>query len=165
MQRKQQNGNSCAPWPAHPLFAAEAKSAYDAGAPQKGLRTVSIRRPGQKGTLDALREYGERLVCVRYLKDGVRGKRYKTVEIIVHEEDWTPPTKERRKAKAPGLASIVSLRIAWAETALREKVWAAGGRWDRATKVWRIRYQTACELGLEPRIINLDGMNPERDPP
>ena len=166
MQKKRKNGNSCAAWPDHPLFTGEDEGPYDAGSHRRGMRTVSVRRPGQKGTLGALREYGDRLVCARYLKDDIRGKRYKTLEIIVHEQDWTPPPiPARPRAKAPGLAPasppandpdperIVSIRLITGGEALRAKVWTAGGRWDSAAKVWRIRYRTACELGIEKRIV------------
>lgn len=167
MAEKRKNGNSCTPWPDHPLFAGEDEGPYDAAPPKKGMRTVSVRRPGQKGTLDALREYGDRLVCARYLKDEIRGKRYKTLEIIVHEEDWTPPAptgpKAKAKAKARGPARdpdperIVSIRLTSGGEALRAQVWTAGGRWDPAAKVWRIRYRAACELGLEQRIVQTHG--------
>lgn len=181
MSKKRENGNSCTPWPDHPLFAGEDEGPYDAGPARKGMRTVSVRRPGQKGTLGALREYGDRLVCARYLKDDIRGKRYKTLEIIVHEEDWTPPAPTRPKAKPPGPAHgpapapgpgpgpgpglgtgpdperIVSIRLTTGGEALRAKVWTAGGRWDSAAKVWRIRYRAACALGLEGRIVQTRG--------
>ena len=151
MKRKGQNGNSWKLGTDHPLFVAEANGPYDAGAPKKGLRTVSVRRPGQKGTLQALREFGDRLVCVRYLKDGIRCKRYKTVEIIIHEEDWTPPAKASRRAN--GSKDVVSLRLPMAAEDLRAKVWAAGGRWDPAAKVWTMSYRTARQLGLENNIV------------
>jgi len=162
MQKNRQNGNSWQPCPDHPLFVAEARGKYDGARPQKGIQTVSVRRPGQRGTLEALREYGERLVCVRYLQDAVRGKRYKTMEIIVHEEDWTPPPTKGNPAETarPKPGRIVFLRLPGAEEALRAKVWEAGGRWDSTAKVWRISYKAACELGLEKRIVNLEG-NPE----
>ena len=166
MQKKRKNGNSCATWPDHPLFTGEDEGPYDAGSHRRGMRTVSVRRPGQKGTLGALREYGDRLVCARYLTDDIRGKRYKTLEIIVHEEDWTPPpiparsgakahdpTHDHAPGRAPDPERIVSIRLTTGGEALRAKVWTAGGRWDSAAKVWRIRYRTACELGLEKRIV------------
>lgn len=159
MQDKRQNGNSWQAGSDHPLFTAEANGGYNAVALPKGLRTISVRRPGQKGTLEALREYGERLVCVRYLKDALRGKRYKTVEIIIYEEDWTPPPTKSKSAETvpPMLGRIVFLRLPGAEEALRAKVWEAGGRWDPLGKVWRISYKAACQLGLEKRIVHPNG--------
>jgi hypothetical protein len=41
--------------------------------------------PGAKGTRKLFRDYGARLVCVRYRYDEVRRKRLKTVEIVVEE--------------------------------------------------------------------------------
>jgi hypothetical protein len=48
------------------------------------IRTV--RRPGEKGTQKLARQYGERLVCIRYRYDAARKKRFKTVELIVDED-------------------------------------------------------------------------------
>ena len=46
--------------------------------------------PGQNGTKRLLRQYGDQLVCVRYRYDKLRGKRLKTVELIIDEQDWVP---------------------------------------------------------------------------
>lgn len=40
-------------------------------------------KPGDKGTRRLVAEYGERLLRVRYRYDEERGKRLKTVELIV----------------------------------------------------------------------------------
>ena len=49
-------------------------------------------KPGQKWTKKLLAQYGEALVCVRYRYDAARRKQIKTVELVVSETDWTPPT-------------------------------------------------------------------------
>jgi hypothetical protein len=45
-------------------------------------------KPGQRGTKHLSRQYGDRLVCVRYRYDEETKKRYTTVELIVAEEPW-----------------------------------------------------------------------------
>ena len=81
------------------------------------IRTTLL--PGQNGTKSLLRQYGEQLVCVRYRYDKEWRKRFKTVELIVDEQDWMPgviiPVDKR-----------VFVRIGYGETELREKVKAAG---------------------------------------
>jgi hypothetical protein len=47
-------------------------------------------KPGQRGTKHLSRQYGDRLVCVRYRYDEEIQKRYTTVELIVDEEHWQP---------------------------------------------------------------------------
>jgi hypothetical protein len=47
-------------------------------------------RPGAAGTKKLLAEYGDRLFAVRYRYDAARGRRLKTVELIVDEGDWKP---------------------------------------------------------------------------
>lgn len=70
------------------------------------IRTV--RKPGEPGTQKLIDRYGERLVCVRYRYDPAKGKRYKTVELIVAAEDWRPrrnrsPTQSQRQDRgSPG---------------------------------------------------------------
>ncbi len=61
----------------------------------------TVRKPGEPGTQKLVARYGERLVSVRYRYDPAKGKRYKTVELIVAEEDWRPPAESRTAAAAP----------------------------------------------------------------
>lgn len=76
--------------------------------------------PGQNGTKRLVKQYGEQLVCVRYRYDKQRCKRYKTVELIVDEQDWIPNTLTRSD-------KIVPIRVGFEETDLRRQVKAAGG--------------------------------------
>jgi len=79
------------------------------------VKTRLKLKPGQKGTIKLLAEYRDALFCVRYRYDEERRKRFKTVEIIVEEKDWTPPPpKFADNVRVP-------LRIAFAEEALKEK--------------------------------------------
>ena len=77
--------------------------------------------PNQDGAKGLRAKYGERLVCVRYRYDTQRQKRYKTVEVVVAEEPWTPPMRPT----AP--EQIVALRISAPETTVRQQVKNAGG--------------------------------------
>jgi hypothetical protein len=97
--------------------------------------------PGVKGTRKLLRDYGARLVCVRYRYDAVGQRRLKTVEIVVEEVPWTPP--ERRLV-------LVAVK-AW-ETALHARLKKAGGRWTGNGPFWRVRHDRAVKLGLAVRI-------------
>ena len=53
------------------------------------MEVTKTLRPGDRGTARLLREYGERLVCVRYRFDRERKKNLTTVEIVVDERDAT----------------------------------------------------------------------------
>ncbi|MBI5039760.1 MAG: hypothetical protein HZB57_00650 [Gammaproteobacteria bacterium] len=89
----------------------------------------TIRKPGEPGTHNLLKRFGERLVCVRYRYDPIQRKRYKTAEIIVAEEDWLPPPEPELPAEPPQSQQQqrVGIRIAYHERELRQKVSAAGG--------------------------------------
>jgi len=54
------------------------------------MKVKSTLSPGQKGTKQLTAKYGSKLVCVRYRYDSARMKRFKTVELIVDEQDWHP---------------------------------------------------------------------------
>lgn len=121
--------------------------------PRRSSRPVAPRvklhlKPGQKGTRQLLAEYGDRLICVRYRYDAQRKKRFKTIEIIVSERDWPPPS--------PSVPAdqIVALRVAFADITTRQRVKGAGGTWNPERRVWHLRYDRAVSLGLHSHIVD-----------
>lgn len=111
------------------------------------MKTRVILKPGQKGTKRLVEQYGDALICVRYRYDAKAHKQYKTVEIIVSENEWTPPP-----AKYPD-GSLVSLKIGIKETALQEQVRAVGGRWNKPQQVWLVPYGCIAGTRLEKLIV------------
>jgi hypothetical protein len=110
-------------------------------------------RPGSPGTRRHTDEYGEKLVAVRYRYDRQRLRRYTTVELIVDDVLWIPQGMD------PG--QEVPLRIRFEETVLRERLRAAGARWDPATKSWWLTLSTVARLELTDRIVPVPlGLNP-----
>jgi hypothetical protein len=94
-----------------------------------------------------VREYGDRLVCVRYRYDALKRRRCTTVEIVVAESDWDPlPSATARSQPTP-------VRIGVEEVKLREKVKAAGGRWDPDRRVWHLPMEQVLHLDLAARIV------------
>jgi len=66
-------------------------------------------------------------------------------EIIVDQSEWDPlPSEVARREK-------VAVRIGVAETRLREKVKAAGGRWNPARRLWLLPMEQVLQLGLADR--------------
>jgi len=109
------------------------------------MRARSTLRPGQPGTRKLVQEYGERLLRVRYRYDALKRKRYTTAEIVVDESPWDPlPSEVARREK-------VEVRIDVKETRLREKVKAAGGRWNPERRVWLLTVEQVLQLGLAGR--------------
>ena len=105
------------------------------------LRTRLTLMPGSNGTKKLVERYGERLVCVRYRYDEERRKRIKTVELVEEESSWVPA------------AAIYLVKIGYEEGELREKIKAAGGRWNAAKKVWAMAGVEMRRLGLEERVV------------
>jgi hypothetical protein len=129
-------------------IAAGGLSARPTPPPRSTSRVRLHLKPGQKGTKQLLAQYGDRLICVRYRYDTQRKKRFKTVELLVAERDWEPPR--------PRFAhnQIVGLRVAFADTAVRELVKQAGGTWNPQLRVWQLRYECVVALGLSSRIVD-----------
>src|SRR5438105_3279333 len=109
-------------------------------------------KAGRSGTKKLVAQYGERLLCVRYRYDEKRKKRFKTIELIVEEMDWEPPRKPFKDDE------IVAVQIDYEEKALQNKVRQAGGAWNRARKVWQMRYDRALKLGLNGRIRKIESI-------
>jgi len=109
-----------------------------------GKSRVGLKlKPGARGTKSLVREYGKKLVCVRYRYDGTAGRRYKTAEIIVDEVPWV----------ARNSGKEVCVVVHFEEKQLRDKVKAAGARWSTSRKAWKMPYKTAVSLGLRQRIV------------
>ncbi len=92
------------------------------------------------GTKKLMERYGERLICVRYRYDTERRKRLKAVELIEEGTPWI----------AAGAVYLV--KIAYDEAALREKIKAAGARWNREQKLWLTTGEVIRRLGLHDRV-------------
>jgi len=106
------------------------------------MKIRRILKPGAPGTKALLTKFGDRLVCVRYRYDEKQKRRYKTVEIILDEDDWNPPKKK---------SEIIGLKIDIDETDLQKQVKNVGGKWNRKQKVWEISIQKARALNLLDR--------------
>lgn len=103
-------------------------------------------KPGQPGTKRLVSQYGPRLVCVRYRYAAAQGKRFKTVELIIEEASWQPPTRPFEDTE------IVAIRIELKEIHWRNRVKMAGGRWNPNLQLWEIPYGQKRKLGLTERI-------------
>lgn len=121
------------------------------------IRTV--RKPGDPGTLKLMQRYGDRLVTVRYRYDPARGKRFKTVELIVEEQDWAPaPQAEPAQPTAPPQPQArytprVPVRIRYNEKDLQRAIKAIGGNWDSGKKLWYAPEEYVRRIGLANRIV------------
>ena len=110
--------------------------------------TKTIRKPGQAGTKRLCRIYGDDLVCVRYKYDYKKGKRYKTVEIVVEEKEWNPPMHD------PLLNERVYVQVLPYEKKLRKDVKTMGGIWNGDKKLWKLPRRVVWALNIEERVVN-----------
>ena len=124
------------------------------------METRLTLRPGQNGTKKLLERYGERLVRVRYLYDARTGRRLKTVELIVEAVPWRPRPRHPRRSDD----DIVAVRIAFAETDLRERAKRLGAVWRPVQKLWEITWRDAKRLGIADRVTQSDPLQSHPPP-
>jgi len=104
-------------------------------------------KPGQKGTRRLVTRFGAALVCVRYRYDAQTDENLTTAEIIV---DRRPRNRSLRHRDT----DMVDVAVPYTEKALREKLKAAGGRWNPAARVWRVLYRSVRnDPALVERIV------------
>jgi hypothetical protein len=113
------------------------------------VETRLTLRPGAPGTKRLAKRYGERLVCVRYLYDEARGRRLKTVELVVDETPWKGRARRPRRDDH----DIVRVRIGWRETDLRLAVKKAGAVWRPARKTWEMSWEAVRALDIQHRVV------------
>ena len=109
---------------------------------KKPVRVVSVRRPGQPGTIKLQDEYGSRLLAVRYIYDRNQMKRTKTVELIVEEKPWLPDNPR------PKPDDQVPIFIPFHNSELRNRAKSLGARWNPKIKLWFIRFRHLPHLGV-----------------
>lgn len=120
-------------------------------------------RPGQKGTQKLTRKYGDKLVCVRYRYDAFQKKRYKTIEIIIDESDWTPPpphpyeedyfVKTETNNIHRNFNDQAAIKIGWDEKELQQRVKAIGGIWSPEEKLWYADKNAIIKANLQHRVV------------
>jgi hypothetical protein len=92
-------------------------------------------------------QFGDKLLCVRYRYDEKRQVRMKTVEIVVEERPCKPPLRYRDQ-------DIVAVMVPFTRKTLRDRLKAAGGRWDPEEKLWRVTFGSIRgDAELEERIL------------
>ena len=114
----------------------------------------SENKPEQeKHELKLLKEYGDRLVCVRYRYNQELHKRYKTVELIVEEIPWIPQAVVALNRRKNNMEALVSVKVGYNERSVRTIIKNAGGKWQPEHKVWILPYKKVIEMGLQKRIV------------
>lgn len=113
----------------------------------KDMKSYAHLKPGQKGTMRLVEQFGDSLLCVRYRYDDKRGLRLKTAEIIVEARPSSPSFRYRD-------TDIVAVMVPYTQKALRERLKVAGGRWDPEERLWRVQYGSIRgDAGLVERIV------------
>ena len=121
------------------------------------MQVRTVRKPGERGTQGLVEKYGDRLVCIRYRYDPKKQRRYKTVELIIADETWTPAHEPRVEVSPPiaerHYTPRVPVRIKYYEKELQRQIKAIGGTWEPAKKLWYAPEEYVRRIGLDKRIV------------
>jgi len=124
------------------------------------MKIRTVIQPGKRGTKNLVKKYGSQLVCVRYRYDYCNKKKYKTIELIISEDDWQPlplhPDQTHIKEVEQGFTREhkVKVRIAWDENELQSIARSYGGIWSPKEKVWLLDAERVQQANLNHRIVN-----------
>jgi len=110
-------------------------------------------QPGENGTKRFVRQYGDRLVCVRYRADPRTRRGYTTIELIVDERFLPGGNNEAAESLYPHPNRHVYVRIGKEEIEVRNLVKRNSGIWVPDKKLWKLPYQKAVSLGIRSRIV------------
>jgi len=116
------------------------------------MKTRLTLKPGQHGTKALMKKYGDALVCVRFRYDPEKGQRFKTVELIIGQSDWTPPPVRFSND------TLIPLRIKANDLAARNKAKSVGARWNPEKQLWFVSYGNVVGTELE-KHIDVDGFD------
>jgi len=111
------------------------------------FRTQKVLKAGQPGTQKYVRQFGEKLLCIRHKYEKMTQQKYITAEIIVESTKWYPNADNIPHNK------IMDLNIEYKEKYLRKLVQESGGKWNPGKKVWQLAFHQVKALGLEDRIV------------
>jgi len=118
----------------------------------------TIRKPGQKGTRKLLKEYGDKLICVRYRYDYQNKKKIKTAEIIVESTEWQPENNwteygQVYEQEPPKTTPWVGVKLRFQEKELQKIIKSIGGYWDKENRLWFAPEYQVHQVGLQDRIV------------
>jgi hypothetical protein len=99
-------------------------------------------KPGSRGTLRWLRQYGDALVCVRHREDPAGLRRVVTVELVVATRHLGAPTTKL------DVRARYAVCVAPQDRALQRQLRAIGGRWHPQDGVWYLSGPALREAGL-----------------
>lgn len=110
------------------------------------MEVIKTLRPGDSGTKKLTARYGDRLVCVRYRKDGKHQRRFTTIELIV--EDGSGQQKKSYSLSPEERALSVGLFISSDDNSSLKQVLDAGGVYDEHADLWRLPLAKVVQLGM-----------------
>ena len=103
---------------------------------------------GQPGTQKWIKQYGQKLIAVRYKYDDNKKQKMITVELVADLQDWNKDAQRIPNNKK------VKIKIKYGEIDLGIRVKSFGGVWNKKEGVWECKYEIAKTLGLTDRIVD-----------
>ena len=117
------------------------------------MKVTKTIRNDQAGAQRFKRQWGDKLIAVRYRYDSARNELITTIEVEVDRRPAPQKNFCQRAQLTAQRAEIVALAISFHENDLRLKVKHAGAKWSQQGKLWLTSRNTAVSLGLKDRIV------------
>ena len=117
------------------------------------MKVTKTIRNDQPGAQRFKRQWGDKLIAVRYRHDSSKNEQITTIEIEVDRRPAPQNDLCQRAHLAAQRSEIVALAISFHENDLRLRVKQAGAKWSQLGKLWLTSRNTAISLGLKDRIV------------
>ena len=114
------------------------------------MKVIKTMAAGTNGTNRLQRQWGEKLVCVRYRE--TQGRILTTIEIVIDDCKKLPQNSQHQGRTVRRNQSIVAVKVDYAESDLRADIKRLGGKWSKALKLWLVPYGIATKLAIRDRI-------------
>jgi hypothetical protein len=153
------------PWAADAIVAARASVHRTAeGERRMRMKVLKTFRPNDAGAKRLRNRFGESLVCVRYRLDELNdtlSSRWSSSSTPRGSDDASPAPPRIPPARED---TLVAVTVHYRETAARELVKQAGGRWRPELRAWELPLSVAERVGLANRIVPQREMRPRAAP-
>ena len=116
----------------------------------KVIRTI---QPSANGAKRFQREWGDKLVAVRY-RNASESHVHTTIEIIVDTRLKPTNTTCYKRKHAYLRSQFVAVKIEFDEIELRGRIKRLGAKWSKELKCWLTTYSNVVSLGMTDRIID-----------
>ena len=118
------------------------------------MKVTKTIRANQQGAKRFKRQWGDKLIAVRYRLDENASEFITTIEIEVDRRPKPEPGHSQKALLAAQRMEVVAIHVDYKEFELRSEIKSAGARWSQQLRLWLLRRTDVVSLGLKDRIVS-----------